>query len=204
MLGIVGLMAIAAIGGAEGVVEKVQGFYEKTRSFSATFRQVYTYKVYKRKQISSGRVYFKKPGLMRWDYLKPTKKEFVADGKTLWIYQADENQVTEQEFRADRLSSSVSFLWGKGKLAEEFDIKAGEPLGGLDVLELVPKKSESHFKKLYFHVDRETGRVMKTIVFDPVGNTNEMTFSRIEENPALKPSLFTFRIPKNANVIRNP
>ena len=46
----------------------------------------------KRPQKGEGKVYFKKKGMMRWDYQVPNQK-LISNGQTLWYYQPEENQV---------------------------------------------------------------------------------------------------------------
>ena len=64
----------------------------------------------------------KKPGRMRWEYVKPQKKLMVADGKTLWIYEPDDEQAYRHDLKGSSLPSSVSFLLGEGRLTDELPI----------------------------------------------------------------------------------
>ena len=50
---------------ARNVAAAVQSFYDQTKDVSATFHQTYVNKLYQRTDRSSGRVVFKKPGMMR-------------------------------------------------------------------------------------------------------------------------------------------
>ena len=182
---------------AHVLIEKVQSFYENTEDFSATFKQSYTYKALGRKVKSSGTVSFKKPGLMRWDYETPRKKAFIMDGKDLWIWTpADNSAIRRAGFTSDGLSTSITFLWGRGKLTDEFDIE----LTRVDVLKLTPKKPQSGFKRIIFKVDVETGRVIRSTVVDPAGNKNQMTFENVRLNTGLKPENFAFTPPKGADI----
>ena len=62
------------------VAATVQSFYEQTKDVSASFYQTYVNKLYQRTDRTSGRVVFKKPGKMRWDYDKPNGKVIVSNG----------------------------------------------------------------------------------------------------------------------------
>ena len=46
-----------------------------------------------RRSIERGTLLVKKPGMMRWVYTSPEKKEFVSDGRTLYSYMPDDRQV---------------------------------------------------------------------------------------------------------------
>ena len=77
-------------------LDGIQKFYAEAQDLTAQFEQVYTYTVYGRKQKSNGVVYFKKPGMMRWDYRRPTPKVFVADGKRLGLRAKREPSISTQ------------------------------------------------------------------------------------------------------------
>jgi outer membrane lipoprotein carrier protein len=192
----------------EGIAlaEKVQKFYEKTSDFSADFLQMYKYKGVIRTRESSGTMQVKKPGFMRWDYEKPYKQLFLVDGKSLFIYEPTDNAVqVKKNFASNELSAAVTFLWGRGKLVDSFHVsKVDKPTYGSTVLELIPKKPESGFTKVYFVVNDETGGVQKSIVFDSAGNENRVTFSNMKANQNVPESRFKFDIPKGAQVQQLP
>ncbi len=187
---------------AVALAEKVQRFYEKTNDFTADFEQSFKNTMLGRTQKSSGTVQVKKPGLMRWDYAKPHPKQFVLDGKDLWLYEPDDKSVmVKRGFSSDSLSAAVTFLFGKGRLVDEFDVARVErPEYGPVVLSLVPKKSQPGFAKLFFAVDDATGQVKTSIVIDAQGNENRITFANMKTNSGLDAARFQFAPPKGAAV----
>ncbi len=188
------------------VATRLQAMYEKTKDFKAAFRQEYKSKALDRTKVSSGYIYVKKPGLMRWDYMKPRPKNFVADGKALFIYDPQLEQVmVDRSFSGSSMSTAVSFLWGKGKLVDDFIISfsKGGTKGDFYTLELLPK-TKARFTKLIFVVDKKTFRVKETLVVDPGGNTNRITFSKMKTNVGLKDEAFHFQIPNGVDVIEAP
>lgn len=190
------------------VAERIQKFYDATVDFQAAFRQEYESKALGRKKTSGGFVYIKKPGRMRWDYKVPGPKHFVADGTALYVYDADLQQVmVDRSFSGSELSTAVSFLWGKGELAAEFNVSYSKrtDLGGSKhyVLEMTPKK-KTRFNKLTFVVEKETFRVVETIVVDPGDNINHIFFDNISTNVGLKDEAFRFEIPAGVEVIEAP
>src|SRR5262249_43161783 len=120
------LLALLAQPAPAEIVDKMQKFYERTQDFKADFRQVQTDKVFGRKRVFDGTVKFKKPGKMRWDYKTPEKKLFVSDGKTLWLYEPEDNQAFKQSLTDSALPTAVTFLSGQGKLEKEFDVTMAE------------------------------------------------------------------------------
>ena len=85
---------------AAQVAGLVQSFYDQTTSFQANFEQEQFTKVYDRRVRSNGRVVFKKPGRMRFDYAAPNGQVFVSDGSRLVVYQPPETGETEPNGRA--------------------------------------------------------------------------------------------------------
>lgn len=193
---------------ARQVADRIQKFYDSTKDFQAAFQQEYFSQALGRKKSSSGFVYIKKPGKMRWDYTTPRPKHFVADGTALYVYDPELEQVmVDRSFSGSQLTTAVTFLWGKGKLAEEFKVAFSKrkDLGSEKqyTLELKPRK-KARFKKLTFVVDRQTFKVLETVVEDPGGNINHIFFAKIATNVGLKDEAFKFEIPQGVEVIEAP
>jgi outer membrane lipoprotein carrier protein len=184
------------------LAEKVQRFYEKTADFSADFEQEYRYVAMTRVEKSQGTVKVKKPGYMRWDYQKPWPRQFVLDGRSLYVYDVEDNAVTvKKDFAADSLSAAVTFLWGRGRLLDEFDVRRVErPELGATVLQLEPKKPQAGFQRVFFGLDGATGAVLVSLVVDSQGNENKVAFKNPKTNTGLAASVFKFEVPKGATV----
>jgi hypothetical protein len=92
------LLALAGTGAAEEnkpldpavVLGLVQSFYDQTKTLQAEFEQTRYTQLYDRYDRATGKVVFKKPGMMRWDYAQPNGQVFVSNGKKLLIYQPPE------------------------------------------------------------------------------------------------------------------
>lgn len=192
----------------EAVVDAIQRTYDATTDFSATFTQRYTFTLLRRTQESKGEVRFKKPGLMRWDYTSPEPKSFVVDGKSLWIYQpTDHNAFVNACFKQDGLTASVAFLWGQGRIRDQFDVKWFTQVFGDKSdhhLELTPKQPNAVFAKLILVVDPKSSRVKQSIVVDPSGNVNQFIYGALKFNTALPDSVFRFTPPQGTHVARMP
>jgi outer membrane lipoprotein carrier protein len=189
------------------MVDRIQKLYEGTQNLKARFAQ--TLETAMGKRQASGVLRLKKPGKMRWDYEKPEKKLFVTDGSMLWMYEPEDEQAFRQPLNSSQLPAQVSFLFGKGRLSDEFDISYldGQKLGTAAdvVLKLIPKKATAQYKHLVFVVDGKTGMVKETLLFDQQGGSNHIVFSAIETNlkADIDDSRFAFTPPPNTKII-NP
>jgi outer membrane lipoprotein carrier protein len=112
---------------ANGVVDKVQGFYAKITHVTAQFRQSVTNDMMGTTKTSDGTVWIMKPGKMRWDYLEKkqqkvqVKKSFISNGSNLYVVEHDNLQVVKKNLQKDMMPVAVSFLYGKGDLKSEFN-----------------------------------------------------------------------------------
>ena len=194
---------------AEEVAERVQRFYRETEDFHGKFKQVYTDIAAGDTKVNHGKVYFKKPGMMRWDYYKTEtlddrKKTLVSDGNKFWIYELEFQQVFKQCLEDSQLPTSLKFLMGQGNLLQDFDVSFADGSSAeAPELALVPKEPTPKYKKVHFQVDPETFQVDKTTVFDPYGNTNEIDFRDTKLNKNLPDSGFEFEPPEGARML-NP
>jgi len=185
----------------KALVDRMQSFYEKIQDFTATFKQDYTYKIARRTQTSTGKVTFKKPGMMRWEYESPAPKTFVLAGDRAYTYDPAAMLLTKAAFDQSQLSASVTFLFGTGKLEKEFSISrvdCSKCAGTL--LELVPLKPDPRFKKVRLEVDPKTAQVLRSIVFDPDGSENAITFSNLKTNVGVTKDVFVLNAPAGTQV----
>src|SRR6185437_6115755 len=70
---------------AQNVAHALERHYQHTRNMSAVFLETYRTGG-AGMRAESGKVYFSRPGRMRWDYDSPEKKLFLVDGKNVWYY----------------------------------------------------------------------------------------------------------------------
>ncbi|MFU8805423.1 MAG: LolA family protein [Bradymonadaceae bacterium] len=194
---------------AEDVARRINDFYKKTNDYQAAFKQTYTDIAAGDAKTSEGRVYFKTPGKMRWDYHKvgePSKRDkvLVSDGSVFWIYEFEFQQVFKQCLAESQLPTSLRFLMGQGDLLEEFDVElTARSTAQRPELKLTPKVPTGQYRELRFILDPKSFQVTRTTIFDPYGNTNQIEFIRTQVNRNLPDSGFEFTPPKGARVL-NP
>lgn len=184
------------------LVDRMQSFYERTQDFTADFKQEYLYRTFNRTVVSTGTVAFQKPAKMRWEYLTPSKRTFVLSGDRVYALDPEAQTLTKAALPTSQLSASVTFLWGKGKLADEFDIsrtECKECLGTL--LTLVPKKPDARFREVQLDIDPRTAQVRRSIVIDPDGSRNAITFSSLKPNVGLSKETFQLTPPPGTQII---
>jgi outer membrane lipoprotein carrier protein len=198
---------------ARDVARAVQAFYDQTRDVSASFHQTYVNKLYKRTDRSTGRVVFKKPGMMRWDYAQPNGKVIASTGQKLVVYEPGEDgepgQVIEQTIGQAQLPQALAFLMGTGKLENDFTFRlldgSTEGFNTGDVLELRPKTPTPHFDRILFYVERAAavrGLVRRILIIDSSGNRNRFDFSGLKFNTNVDGAPFKYTPPAGTRKVQ--
>lgn len=192
---------------AEQVAERIQTFYATAKDYQARFKQTYTDMAAGKESTSQGKVFFKKPGKMRWDYtdtkFQGMQKILVSDGTAFTIYEKEFDQYYRQCLRDSSLPTALSFLMGTGDLLKDFNVKLKGSTAASHTLELVPKKSEGQYKKLLFIVNASDFSVISTTVYDPYGNKNVIEFISPAVNKSLPDAGFNFTIPEGVRPLHN-
>jgi outer membrane lipoprotein carrier protein len=186
------------------VLERLQGNYQQIRSFSADFVQYF--KGHNIDLEESGILIMKKPGRMYWEYQKPKKKLFIADGKMAYFYVPDERQVIQSELKLDRTKTPLLFLFGKGDISEDFAVayeRAEQALeSGNLLLRLVPRRPQSEFSHVLLEVDPGQFLIHRLSVVELIGQRNDYVFSNFKANVKVPDRRFKFKAPKGTEVIR--
>ena len=128
---------------ADAIATRVQAFYDQTKTFQASFKQEYFIRMHDQRRTSEGRVAFEKPGRMSWKYDQPNGNRVVSDGRTLKVYDRENQQMFEQPVDKSQYPAALAFLMGQGELMRSFTLSLLDPAtvkfeGGW-VLEGTPK-----------------------------------------------------------------
>jgi outer membrane lipoprotein carrier protein len=186
---------------AEAIARRVQRHYERIHDFTASFAQTSTYPTFGNVKKATGKVFLKKPVLLRWQY--DDGRIILIDGKELWNWNPEDKEAqVKRGFGVGQVPPEFAFLFGKGKLLDRFAVRAVPPPEGLppgDAIELVPHKASADVQKLLFVVDKR-GQVLATVLTNGQGDVNQLIFSEVKVNSGLPDSLFRFEPPKDAHV----
>ena len=182
------------------IISAVQDFYDSIENYHADFEQTLSNLALGTDEVAEGHVYFRKPGMMRWDYTSPEEKYLVSDGEVLWIYQPEFNQVYRQEISTSEMLAAVRFLMGESELTDDFEISFLDECEAENAycLALIPLTSEGQYRSIELVVDSEDFSVRETTIVDPVNNRNRFVFTNVSTTDELPESGFTFVPPEGA------
>ncbi|MCE1182623.1 MAG: outer membrane lipoprotein chaperone LolA [Rhodocyclales bacterium] len=182
-----------------GAVDQLHDFLKNTRTLKAEFSQLVIAKNGRKPQQSSGTVAISRPGKLRWEIVKPYPQLVVGDGEKVWVHDPELQQVTVRKAGQAIGGSPASLLAGSNELEKNFSLRETGEADGLNWVEATPKSGDSGFERIRLGFAGSDLKAME--LFDNFGQQTQIRFSRIERNPALPASLFTFKAPPGTDVL---
>ncbi len=169
-------------------------------SFSAEFSQ----KLFDADQVmqeeTSGVLRVQRPNRFNLEYRQPYYQLYVADGKELYFYDKDLEQVTVKAQEGMLENTPAMLLSNPGKLDQLYHVTPLGEDGGLFWYELVPRQAGGSFERITLAFKDNQLRIME--LQDSFKQTTRLMFKNIQRNPDLNPKLFQFTPPKGVDVIR--
>jgi outer membrane lipoprotein carrier protein len=148
---------------------------------------------------SHGTLALQAPRLFRWQVTDPYQQLIVADGKKVWVYEPDLQQVTVRDQGAEEAHSPLTVLTDLSQLDTEFKATDAGTRDGLEWLRLVSHSKDPQFE--YADIGFDASGPRRMIFKDTLGNRTEIAFSGWERNPGLPSSTFAFVPPKGTDVV---
>ena len=187
---------------ADAIVDSLQKNYDATADFVADFRQETEVKTVNRNLRAWGKLSFKRPGKMLWRYEEPKKQFVLADGKHLYFYQPEQNQIIKSPLKnAFRSDIPLSFLLGIGSLKKDFNAVLKATEDNQNVLRLEPKGESGGFSEIVVGVSKASSDILWVSVRDAADNLTTVRFSAMRKGVGLKDSLFHLQVPDGADVV---
>lgn len=201
------IAASATASWADGL-KSLEAFMKNSQAGRAEFTQAVTAPPKDgqppRTKNSSGQFEFQRPGKFRFVYTKPFEQTIVADGKTLWLYDADLNQVTQRP-QAQALGSTPAAILASASdlkaLSADFDLQSAPEQDGLQWVQASPKDKNGQLKsvRVGFAAD---GQLSALDILDSFGQRSLIRFSKLQTQESLPASTFEFKVPAGADVLK--
>lgn len=191
---------------ADGL-KSLESFMKGTQAARAEFTQVVTTPAKDgqaaRQKTSSGSFEFQRPGRFRFVYKKPFEQTIVADGTSLWLYDADLNQVTQRP-QAQALGSTPAALLASAPdlqaLRADFTLESAPAQDGLEWVQATPKAKDGQLQNV--RVGFREGQLAVLEILDGFGQRSSIRFANLQANPQLPASTFQFKPPAGADVLK--
>ena len=202
----------ASVSVTQEIVKKVDARYAQTKDLQADFVQETILEGFTTGFTSSGRLYLKKPGLLRWDYLHPSEEQIYVNGDQVMMYVPEHQQVVKGVLTQMAASKGpLALLQGAGNLSQQFTILESAD-GSKDnekfpSLTLVPKpvdQTPPTIKKIVLKLFPDTYFIQGITLFEVSGNISRVMFDHIQANTGLSSSQLTFDVPPDVVVVELP
>lgn len=176
----------------------LENFLANTKSFEANFQQ--TLRTHKGEvlQQTQGVFYLSRPGKFRWNYQTPYEQEIISDGKRLWVYDVDLQQVTVQKQNENLPATPMALLEDSSMLHKSYDVVPLDQKNGVYRLKLLTKTKESDFAEIIVGLDAEGLRFMQ--LHDQFEQVTDIVFSESVSNIKLAKEIFEFIPPEGVDV----
>jgi outer membrane lipoprotein carrier protein len=192
---------------AWAVAREVEAHYRHAGTLEALFLETYSAGEADIR-VESGTVYFRRPGLMRWNYESPERKLFLVDGHHVWFYIPADHAASRTSVRQSAdWRTPFSLLTGKAHFKDLCQAMTlvpsqggpGSPPAGHVVLDCEPKDRHA-FLDARIEVD-SARRLVRVVVKQPGEIATEVRFAHWQENLPLKKSLFQFQPPPGVTIV---
>ena len=182
--------------------QQLASLLEHVDTFSADFQQTLVSPQGNTIQRVSGQLKAKRPGHFYWYTAPPLEQELVTDGKQVWLFDPDLEQVTIQELAAQFSQTPALLLSGEvGDIDRQYTVTEVTDEDHKQGFRLSPKSPDSLFDSLYLAFDnRKQLNLMQ--LKDSLGQQTTIEFSNQRINQAIADDDFNFEIPDGVDVIR--
>jgi outer membrane lipoprotein carrier protein len=178
---------------------QLDAFAQGLHSLSGNFSQTVYDANGRTAQTSHGTLALQAPRQFRWDTQAPYKQLIVADGKKVWIYDPELEQVTVRGQGSEEAHSPLTVLTDLSQLDRDFTANERGERDGLQWLRLVSRSKDPQFE--YADIGFADDAPRRMIFKDTLGNRTEIVFTDWQRNPQLPAGTFTFTPPKGTDVV---
>ena len=163
---------------------------------------------------TSGELLVLRPGRFRWDSHDTAEaasgsaagtdsgQVLIADGRNVWFYDRDLQQVTVKPADAALSATPMMLLSGGSEVRQAFDISDAGTKDGLSWLRVKPRAAEADFRQAVLGF--AGGELKQMILEDKLGQQATLTFSRSQRNAPVTVAEVSFTPPQGVDVIGKP
>jgi len=197
-------LLLAALGttqtlAADGVT-MVKDYLRGLNSLEANFRQI-TLAADGGEMIESrGTFYLLRPNRFRWDYETPSEQLIVADGKRIYVYDKELEQVSHRSQKAILDGTPAQLLASNEPPEKYFTMRNIDRGDGRVWAELIPKTSDTDVEKL--QIGFADGELDTLVMEDRFGQLTRFIFTDLDRNPQLQYDMFRFNRPAGADFLK--
>lgn len=198
LLAILGFLMVGSAQAATGE-QLLQRFVNDIKTFEANFTQSVYGEDGKLSQRTNGGLMLSRPGRFKWNYALPYPQQIIADGKNLWVYDIELEQVTVKPMTELLTSTPFALLTSQSALRENFMLEEKGTHKGVTWVELKPIRSDTDFTGVAVGLDNQGVKSMH--LFDQFGQKTVIQFLDVKTNHRIPAKAYKFVPPRGVDVI---
>ncbi len=204
---LIALYAVSMPASALNGLESLENFVKTVKSGQSDFTQVVTSPAKAgeapRVKSSSGTFQFQRPGKFKFQYKKPFEQLILADGISLWIYDADLNQASQRKQSAAFANTPAALIASATDLSalrNEFTLENAAEKDGLIWVSAKPKSADSTLQTV--RIGFKADALQQLDITDSFGQRSLINFTAMQPNVSLPANSFQFALPKGAELLK--
>lgn len=187
----------------------LDSYLEHLKTLRAEFSQVVTDGRGEQVQKADGVLVIVRPGRFRWELtpvndagVRQSPQLMIADGKNLWFYDSDLEQVSVKSAATALTATPASLLSGDGNIREYFTVAPAGRKDGFDWVLVTPKQGDADFREARLAFGQS--ELKRMVLKDKLGQTVRLDFFASERNAPVAEAEVKFTPPASADLIGTP
>jgi outer membrane lipoprotein carrier protein len=165
----------------------------------AQFKQTVFDQKGRKLQEVNGNMLLQRPNKFRWDYQKPYEQQIISDGRQVFLFDIDLQQVSVRTLDKVLGTSPAALLAGGPNVEESFRLSRLVDYEGMQRVQAKPKQKDSGFQVVIISFSH--GKLAEMRLVDAFSQSTHIVFSDVEVNPSLNTTQFLFTVPKGVDVV---
>ena len=149
-------------------------------------------------QQSRGTLKLQRPGKFAWVYTDPFEQQIVADGRELWIYDVELDQVTVKPMDQGMSNAPIMILMKQADVSEQFNVVEVGQRKFLYWIELEPQAQDLEYTRIF--IGLEDGNLRAMELQDQFGQSTQIVFENMRVGVVHNPATFKFVPPPGVDV----
>lgn len=181
--------------------QRLADLLAQSQTLQANFEQkTFSAKGGKVLQENKGVMIFKRPDFFRWSVESPIQQLIVSNGKTLWVYDIDLEQVSKQMIGKGEQTKPAMVLLSDSKILDEnFTVRAFKDEQPGEWFELKPKSPDTTYQIIALYFERQQLRQLQ--FKDTAGQLSHIVFRQAKMNLKVSEKNFEFTPPPGVDVV---
>jgi outer membrane lipoprotein carrier protein len=182
----------------EQILAKLEQASRGVETLAGEFTQRNRVALFKQELTSKGRLYFKRPRQIRWQYTAPDPSTLILDGEraTLSSPGAPPQVFDLTRDATMRAVFEQLIIWlspgSLGRARDDYELQAGGSAAAPSIT-LVPKAASPvarAFARIELRLDGKSWLLRSILLTEKNGDEKEIVFTRLERNAKLPPDAF--------------